>query len=263
MGLLGFSALVLNVNTRWAVMALMLTLGAWEYSRMVSKSFSGPQIAWFPALLVLLSTLMYLPGFSAIPRETLHWGLAVTGVLTFTLLGFRYLNISAMAPWIYLQLFGCGYFGWYAAGMYALVRPETGWHGIFPLLLVQLAIATADTGAYVTGRAFGKRKLAPSISSGKTVEGAVGGAILTTVLVMAVGPTLLKTSGMENLGLGLVLSGTAILGDLFISILKRHAGAKDSSHLIPGHGGVLDRFDALFFSAPVAAFYLSLFSVAH
>jgi phosphatidate cytidylyltransferase len=166
-----------------------------------------------------------------------------------------------MAPWIYLQLFGCGYFGWYAAAIFSLIRPEVGWRGIFPLLLVQLAVATADTGAYVTGRAFGKRKLAPTISSGKTVEGAIGGAVLTTILVMAIGPILLNTGGLVNLGLGLVLSCTAILGDLFISILKRHAGAKDSSHLIPGHGGVLDRFDALLFSAPVAAFYLSLFGL--
>ena len=93
------------------------------------------------------------------------------------------------------------------------------------------------------------------------MEGAIGGAVLTIILVMAIGPILLNTGGLVNLGLGLVLSCTAILGDLFISILKRHAGAKDSSHLIPGHGGILDRFDALLFSAPVAAFYLSLFGL--
>ena len=163
-----------------------------------------------------------------------------------------------MAPWIYLHLFGIAYFGLYASALFELTWPYAGFKGIYPFLLILILIATADTGAYFTGRKFGKVKLAPAISSGKTREGALGGALATTVMALALGPFFLDTGWLVNIGLGLLMAVTAILGDLFISVLKRWAAVKDSSHLIPGHGGVLDRFDALFFSAPVAVFYLKL-----
>ena len=257
MGLVGFSSLTLNLYSRWALVTLVLSAGAWEYSRMVSTKLSGPRIAWFTAFLVALCALPHCPGFPIIPNWIM--GITVAAVLSLTLIGFRYVDIATMAPWIYLQLFGCAYFGLYASTVFSLLTPEVGWYGIFPLLMIQAAMATADTGAYMTGKAFGKHKLCPTISSGKTVEGAIGGAALTIILVTALGPTLLGTTVWVNVGLGLVLSGTAIIGDLFISILKRYSGFKDSSHLIPGHGGILDRFDSLLFSAPVAVFYLHVF----
>jgi phosphatidate cytidylyltransferase len=115
-----------------------------------------------------------------------------------------------------------------------------------------------DDGADFTGRKFGRNKLAPTISSGKTREGAYGGVALTVLITALLGPKLLHTGLFANLGLGLVLALSAIVGDLFISILKRYTGTKDSSRLIPGHGGILDRFDALIFAAPIALFYLQL-----
>jgi len=260
-----YGALVLSPRTRWAAIALVLVLGAWEFARMVSAKLQGPPgMAWISGALVFLYVVPHYPGLvggsirlSASPSIWL-WGVSIAAVLAFTLLGFRRLDIASMAPWIYIQLFGCAYFGIYAAALFGLLDDFPGWKGIFPLIMVQVAIATADTGAYFSGRKFGKNKLAPSISSGKTVEGAIGGALLTVAVTLILGPLLLETGLLANLGLGLVLSATAIMGDLFISILKRYAGFKDSSQLIPGHGGILDRFDALFFSAPVAAFYLHL-----
>ncbi len=277
-----YGALVLSETTRWAVMALILSLGAWEYSRMITSKYSGPSapvggaeskssagkspaVAWLAGALVFVFTLPHYPGFLdhsvslAASPDLWLWGVSILAVLIFTLLGFRYADISVMAPWIYLQLFGCAYFGIYAAGTFGLLTDYPGWRGIFPLLMVQIAIAAADSGAYFTGRKFGKRKLAPTISSGKTIEGALGGAALTVLVTALLGPRLLHTGFLANLGLGVVLCGTAIIGDLFISILKRYTGTKDSSNLIPGHGGILDRFDALLFSAPVAVFYLQLF----
>ncbi len=272
MALVGFSGLILNSTSRWVVITAILSLGAWEFSRMVSTKLNGPRASWIPAVLVLLFALPQLSDFSTFlsglaafpglvksPLGTWVAGISVLCVLETTLVGFRYVAIESLAPWIYLELFGCAYFGLYAAAVFSLVKSEIGWSGIFPLLLVQLAMATADTGAYITGKAFGKNKLCPTISSGKTVEGAIGGTILTTLLVLGLGNKLLGTDWVQNLGLGLLLSGTAILGDLFISVLKRYTGFKDSSKLIPGHGGVLDRFDSLLFSAPVAVFYLQLF----
>lgn len=260
-----YGAMVLSPQTRWAAITLILSLGAWEFARMASAKLQGPPVAaWISAALAFLYVIPHYPGLvdgsiglSASPSIWL-WGVAIASVFIFTMLGFRRLDISAMAPWIYMQVFGCAFFGIYAAAVFGLLDDFPGWKGIFPLIMVQIAIATADTGAYFSGRKFGKNKLAPSISSGKTVEGAIGGAILTVAITLILGPLLLGTGLFANLGLGLLLSATAILGDLFISILKRYAGFKDSSGLIPGHGGVLDRFDALFFSAPVAVFYLHL-----
>jgi phosphatidate cytidylyltransferase len=267
---LTYSALILGPYSRWAVIALILSVGAWEWSRMITAKYSGPEngkspaVAWLAGLFVFIFTLAHFPGLlessvslSASPDIWL-WGVSIAAVLAFTLIGFRFADISIMAPWIYLQLFGCAFFGIYASGTYGLLTEYPGWKGVFPLIMVQIAIATADSGAYFTGRKFGKNKLAPTISSGKTIEGAVGGAALTVLVVALLGPKLLHTGLMANLGLGLVLCVTAIVGDLFISILKRYSGAKDSSNLIPGHGGILDRFDALLFSAPVAVFYLQL-----
>jgi phosphatidate cytidylyltransferase len=260
-----YSALVLGFTSRWFVIAIILSVGAWEFARMVTRKYRGPEIAWLAGVVTFLYTIPHFPGFlensvslSASPAIWL-WGMSILAVLAFTLIGFRTMDISEMAPWIYLQIFGCLYFGIYAAALFELLTEDSGWRGIFPLIMVQIAIATADSGAYFTGRKFGRNKLAPSISSGKTIEGAIGGAALTVLVVALLGPKLLHTGLAANLGLGIALSVTAIVGDLFISILKRYTGTKDSSNLIPGHGGVLDRFDALFFSAPVAVFLLKLF----
>jgi phosphatidate cytidylyltransferase len=104
---------------------------------------------------------------------------------------------------------------------------------------------------YYTGRAFGRRPLAPTISPKKTVEGAVGGVVFGT-LAMATGGYWVFESPIWMLGLlGAAIVMLGIVGDLFESLLKRSAGVKDSSNLIPGHGGVLDRIDSWLFAAPV------------
>ena len=128
-------------------------------------------------------------------------------------------------------------------------------HGAHATLLLIAVIIVSDSSQYYTGRAFGRRPLAPAISPKKTVEGAVGGLVLGTAFAAAAGRWLFPESGLAGLvilGAALVLLG--IGGDLFESRLKRAAGVKDSSSLIPGHGGILDRIDALLFAAP--AFFL-------
>jgi phosphatidate cytidylyltransferase len=120
------------------------------------------------------------------------------------------------------------------------------------LFLLMLTVMVSDMAQYYTGRAFGRRPLAPAISPKKTIEGAVGGFVFGTALFVGAGA--LWVPGMPMLfraGLGLAVVALGIAGDLFESMLKRSAGVKDSSALIPGHGGVLDRIDALLFAAPV------------
>ena len=121
--------------------------------------------------------------------------------------------------------------------------------------LLALAIIVSDSGQYYTGRAFGRRPLAPSISPKKTREGAIGGVVFGT-LAMVVGARFVFPATPWPLvtiaGLAVVVLGLA--GDLFESLLKRSAGVKDSSGMIPGHGGILDRIDSWLFAGP--AYYV-------
>jgi phosphatidate cytidylyltransferase len=152
---------------------------------------------------------------------------------------------AALFPAIYLGL---------PIGALVAVRSFAGPR---PLFLLMLTVMVSDTAQYYTGRAFGTRPLAPAVSPKKTIEGAVGGFIFGTALFVAAGAWWVP--GMPvlfRIGLGLALVALGIAGDLFESMLKRSAGVKDSSALIPGHGGVLDRIDALLFAAPV--YYIML-----
>ena len=125
-------------------------------------------------------------------------------------------------------------------------------HGREALFLLMLTVMVSDTAQYYSGRAFGRRPLAPTISPKKTIEGAIGGVLFGAVIMAIVGDWWLPSVPMPlRLLLGVALVALGIAGDLFESMLKRSAGVKDSSALIPGHGGVLDRLDALLFAAPV------------
>jgi phosphatidate cytidylyltransferase len=131
------------------------------------------------------------------------------------------------------------------------------WHGTALLFAPVLLTWASDTSAYFVGRAFGRRKLIPRVSPGKTVEGALG-AVAGTVLVAVAYSWVLARFPGYSMGLvaaaafGLVISVAAQVGDLAESLLKRDAGVKDSGRLLPGHGGALDRFDSLFFTLPLA-----------
>jgi phosphatidate cytidylyltransferase len=137
-------------------------------------------------------------------------------------------------------------------GMLVAVHALLGWRAT--LLLIG-TVVVSDSMQYYTGRLLGRHPLAPAISPKKTIEGAIGGVVFGTAFMTLVGAQVLPFSGygpLVTLGLLVVILG--ICGDLFESRLKRTAGMKDSSSLIPGHGGVLDRVDALLFA--VAPFYL-------
>lgn len=133
-------------------------------------------------------------------------------------------------------------------------------HGLIPtghvwLLAALMTVWAADTGAYFAGRAFGKHKLAPRISPNKTIEGLAGGLLLGVIVGMIVAS--FTGIAMTSLPAVALLCAVTVLisavGDLFESLLKRHAGAKDSSDLIPGHGGILDRADSVLAALPVFA----------
>jgi phosphatidate cytidylyltransferase len=158
----------------------------------------------------------------------------------------RAVAVSAF-PLLYLAVPG---------GVLARIRAEDGAHG---LLLLIFTIIVSDTGQYYGGRALGRRPLAPAISPKKTIEGAVSGVVLATVFFTALGAVWAPHLPVgARVVVGLTLSVLGIVGDLFESLLKRSAGVKDASALIPGHGGVLDRIDSLLATAP---FYYVLLRV--
>jgi phosphatidate cytidylyltransferase len=152
---------------------------------------------------------------------------------------------AAMLAPVYIGLpLGC------LVGVHAIAGKEA-------VLLLIATVAISDTAQYYTGRAFGRTPLAPQRSPKKTREGAIGGFVIAPLFLGSVGPYFLPAFPWYwHASVALLIVPTGIVGDLFESMLKRAADMKDSGTLIPGHGGVLDRIDALLFAAPVFYFFL-------
>lgn len=156
---------------------------------------------------------------------------------------------TAIFPAIYIGL---------PLGALAAVRATAGREAV---LLIMAVIVISDSAQYYTGRAFGARPLAPTISPKKTREGAIGGIVFGT-LAFAIGARWVFPSAPALLVIlaGASIAALGIVGDLFESLLKRSAGVKDSGSIIPGHGGVLDRIDSWLFAAPVYYVFVRYFS---
>ena len=147
-------------------------------------------------------------------------------------------------------------------GHVAYIANDPGFRTI--LILFLLAVELNDIFAYLAGNLFGRRKLAPRTSPNKTIGGAVGAVIGTTILVYLIGQFVFKGTPMAGtgnlIGLGIVVSITGQLGDLVISSVKRDLGIKDTGNTLPGHGGILDRFDSLLFAGPAFFHYVGYFN---
>jgi phosphatidate cytidylyltransferase len=147
--------------------------------------------------------------------------------------------------------FGLVYIG-VPLGAVASIRTVGGREAV---LLLMATIVVSDSAQYYTGRAFGRAPLAPAISPKKTREGAIGGLVFGTAAMIAGGRFVFPATSLAILAVtGVIVVVLGIVGDLFESLLKRSAGVKDSSALIPGHGGILDRIDSWLFAGP--AYYL-------
>ena len=152
---------------------------------------------------------------------------------------------------------GALYTGWTLS---LFLRLRAGEDGLEWVLLAVLATFATDTGAFLTGRAIGRRRMAPRISPGKTWEGAIGGWVAGVAAVVGLAALLdLPASPAEAVVLGALVGVAAQAGDLMESMLKRAAGVKDSGTLIPGHGGVLDRLDSVVFVI-VVVYHFSLWT---
>jgi phosphatidate cytidylyltransferase len=147
-------------------------------------------------------------------------------------------------------------------GLWMLHAMHNGPWRVFFLFFL---IFAADTGAYLAGRNFGRRKLAPSVSPGKTVEGMIGGLLLCAAWAACAGPLVFEIDRPGQIALlvlvSLVVAAFSVLGDLAESMFKRAAGVKDSGTILPGHGGMLDRVDSILAGAPMMALGLSLLHI--
>jgi phosphatidate cytidylyltransferase len=182
------------------------------------------------------------------------WPLAALLLLGLTLLPGR--DLSVTVPSAAVTLLGAVYLGALGGTIAALRVVEPVADGAWRIVLLLAIVMVSDTLAFFAGRAFGRRRLAPALSPGKTVEGALGGlvgGVAGAFGIRALGLPLLPP--WHALGLGLLVAAFGIVGDLDESLLKRWAGVKDSGTLFPGHGGMLDRLDALLFGAPVLYYY--------
>jgi len=247
------------------LLALAAGLAAWELCRLAAAAGYAPFTGAATALaaLVPVATRGYVTGAFAPPVLALG-AVVMLGILTASLFrrGAEGHPLGAAAVTLFAVLYTGGTLSFAFGLRYHIyvVDPAAGTALVlFPLLLTWVT----DTAAYFVGKGFGVRKLMPSVSPGKTVAGAVGGVAAAMLLSLAyvhwvlVPFASLAMAPLTALVVGAVISAAAQVGDLAESVLKREAGVKDSSHIIPGHGGVLDRLDSLFFAIPVMFFLLT------
>jgi phosphatidate cytidylyltransferase len=224
-------------------------LAAWEYVNLLRQEGDHPILP----LCVLVTLLFIAQGYwtAAIPLR-LALAAAVAGSLRVTL---WHDQSKPVTDWA-LTLAGALYLGVLLSHA-VLLRNLVD--GLAWLLVGALTVFAADTGAYFAGRAFGRHHWWPRHSPKKTWEGFIGGAAAAATAAALLGAWLLDLSVWEGLALGLLLGLAAPLGDLAESMIKRQVGAKDSSHLIPGHGGILDRIDSLLIGLPIVYYWAVLF----
>lgn len=232
----------------------VVTLAAAEAYDVLRRA--GYRPATLPGLIAVVSLMIatYSDGLTAIPLV-----MAFTVVVTFLwyLLGVVRARPTVNVAVTLFVFVWIGFLGSFAALLLALPNRE----GVAFLLGAVVATAAYDIGGLFFGSQMGSRPLAPEISPNKTVEGLVGGmasAVFVTTILIGVLPGVHPWTGGKALALGLVVAVVAPLGDLCESMLKRDLGVKDMGTLLPGHGGVLDRFDALLFVLP-ATYYLVRF----
>jgi phosphatidate cytidylyltransferase len=232
------------------VVLVTAVIGFWELSAMMGELGHRPFSVGYPFVAAVVATFYPgAPDFTSV-------AILLMVVVGLSALLFRSPAREGFAS-AAATVFGTVYVGLLIGSLVGIraVEPEPlGRRWIIFLLAV---VMIGDAGAYYVGTAFGRHRLAPVLSPKKSVEGLVGDITFSvataSVLRVYLFPSL---SPLTAAGLGLVLSGVGVVGDLFESFLKRSAGVKDASSLIPGHGGILDRLDSLLFASPMLLLYL-------
>ena len=246
-----------------AILALV-GVGAWEFFRLAARKRPRPRIVPGIGIALLFPVLFYLAPASPVTIPGLLF-LAVIGVALAQILDRQ--AEEALGS-VSITVYGAAYVG-LLFGHFVLIR-EIGrvvpgmpyWWGAVLVGLTVLLAWLNDSAAYFIGRRWGRHKLIPRISPGKTIEGAVGALIVTMLIavgvVLAAGSRMPLLAPADALAIGALVAVTGPIGDLVESAFKRDAGVKDASDLVPGHGGILDRFDSLMAVVPAVWYYLRI-----
>jgi phosphatidate cytidylyltransferase len=237
-------------------LAFVMILGAcWELYRMLERCGARP----FHWLGLLATAAMLWSLLEQAPRFEPCLPLISIAVLAVVMAIWRREDPTQMLRAALHTVFPVVFVG-LALGYLIKIRGIPGEDGSDLILLLLICVIFADTAAFYVGSGIGKHRLAPRLSPKKSWEGAIGGLVGSTVGAILAHIWFYQRLPLSHaIALGLVLGAAAILGDLAESLVKRAAGVKDSSNLIPGHGGLLDRADSLLFAGPILYHYYMVF----
>jgi len=235
-----------------AVIVLAVAVGCWEMSRAIRNTGAHPPLIPLIAGGVVMAGLGWARGPSAV---ALALFVTILAMMVWRLAdgpaGYHRDMMAGTLIAVYVPFLAS-----FAA---MLAAPDDG---AVRVLVALAAVVLSDTGGYVSGVAFGRHPLAPSVSPKKTWEGLAGSLVVTALGSAVLLALLLRVEWWWGLVFGIAVSAAAVLGDLAESLLKRDLGVKDMSTLLPGHGGLMDRLDSILFAAPTAYLLLSLMAPA-
>lgn len=263
---IGFSALFAIMSGGIPLTILVLTvviLGAKEYTHILKNKGFLPsyKIILFSSL--MFAFLAYFNKFSLVPL-----------VFTIsTIIAFMWVLFRGKQPYIAnvaTTILGFVYCGWFPLHLLflrdlgsepvyqGLIKQNIMCEGAIYAIMLLLAVTITDTMCYYTGLKFGKHKLSKIISPNKTIEGSIGGSV-SCILFCVIFGIALQIEWYHALIMGILIAAFSQIGDLSESMIKRDAGVKDSSNILPGHGGFLDRTDSYILSSPVLYYYIYFF----
>jgi phosphatidate cytidylyltransferase len=237
--------------------ALVIGWGGWEWSQLMGLQKTWVRVIYVDIVILSLVLATILPPIWVLSVGVVGWLGALCLVLGYQ----QHRNQHFLKSPLLIGITGifvlvpC----WVGFNVLCFLQPHPVW-----LLLLFVLVCLADTGAYFAGHLWGKHKLAPSISPGKTWEGVFGGIVVAFIAAL-IATLFLHFSlgrGILFVCLGMLTVIVSILGDLFESLLKRQQGMKDSGWILPGHGGILDRIDSLTAAVPLFACGLILMGLA-
>ena len=237
---------------------VVISLGAWEWANMAGYSADAARIGYAALVAVILAVIYQFPTLNVLWVGVIWWAVALFLVRSYpegSALWGRpviraIMGLAVLVPaWVGLNHLRNG----------TLLFGSVD-NGLVAILYIFLVVWVADIGAYFAGRAFGRAKLAPRVSPGKSWAGVWGGLAAVALLALAAG-WLASAAAGDTLGLvvaSTLVAGISVVGDLLESMLKRFRGIKDSSQLLPGHGGIMDRIDSLTAAIPIFALLITL-----
>ena len=251
---IGIPAIIFGGVFFWFLMAFFLGIAAWEYANLMRGAKFEPQQA-----LIVVGALLLLVVRTRIPAyaEATLTGLALLA-MSLHLLAFERGRDQAAGDFA-ITVTGLLYLGWIGAYLVKL-RELPG--GVYWFTLVMPSVWLADSGAYLIGKNFGKHKLSPRLSPKKTWEGYFGGILFGVIggmLFAWLWRNDIPVTLLNGAVIGLFLAALTTLGDLGESMIKRQAGIKDSSNILPGHGGIFDRIDTWLWASALGYYLITWF----